>query len=441
MDLFIVKGKQKLSGEVKVSSAKNSVLKILAASLLCQKKVFLKEVPQLQDVKTMLDLLRSMGVLVHGESTDNNEISLDASIIEKPVASYEQVKTMRASILVLAPLLARCKRAKVSLPGGCAIGARPIDLHLKGLKKMGAKIQLRGGYVYARCEQLQGAKIILPFPSVGATETLLMAAVCAVGETTIENAAREPEIEDLAHFLRKMSGVKIQGEGTPIIRIQGCGGVSEFNELKTLHFQAMGDRIEAATFIIAAVMTQSEITVKGFNPHHIRSVLDNLTQMGAKLEEFTDGVKVKVQQDQLQALQIDTAPYPGFPTDVQAQMMALLCLVPGSSMITEHIFENRFMHVPELQRMGAEITIRGSSAVIKGVEQMYGAQVMCTDLRASAALLLAALCAEGQSVIRRVYHIDRGYQQIDQKLSGLGAKIKRMSQQQFKESEGEIDHE
>jgi UDP-N-acetylglucosamine 1-carboxyvinyltransferase len=316
-------------------------------------------------------------------------------------------------------MLSRFKKGKVSLPGGCAIGTRPIDLHLKNLEKMGAHIELKGGYVEATTDGLKGTHLTLDFPSVGATENLMMAAVLAEGETIIENAALEPEITDLGDFLNSL-GAKISGLDTKTIKIEGV------QSLKGGEYTAIGDRIEAATYIMAALMTGSQLKVKGFDPGHIDAVLEKLESMGASLERFDNGVEVF--PSDLKGVDIDTAPYPGFPTDVQAQMMALATQAKGSSIITEHIFENRFMHVPELIRLGADITIKGNSAIVKGGKDLKGAPVMCTDLRASAALVMAALCSEGESEVRRVYHLDRGYEKLDNKLKNIGAVVERTNE-------------
>ena len=337
-------------------------------------------------------------------------------------ADYSLVKTMRASVLVLGPLLARFGIASVSLPGGCAIGARPVDIHLMALEKMGAKIEIENGYIKAKCEKLKGAVISFPFPSVGATENIMMAAVLAEGSTVIENAAMEPEIDDLADFLMTQ-GVKIEGAGTSRITIHGM----ELNSLKsnTTPYRVIGDRIEAATFIIAGIMGGGEVKVAGFNPSHLQFVLDTLVKMGAKLEVGANFVQVH-KSPRLKGAMIETLPFPGFPTDVQAQMMALMALAEGNSVVTETIFENRVMHVPEMIRMGAKINLKGNAALIEGVDSLLGAPVMCTDLRASAALILCALVAQGQTEILRVYHLDRGYEKIDEKLTKLGAKIQRV---------------
>lgn len=419
MDKLIVKGPNTLKGTVQVSSAKNATLPILVATLLCPFPVKFQDIPDLMDVGTILKLLQSMGVKYTKESQG---IQLDASTLINQHADYSLVKTMRASVLVLGPLLARFGQATVSLPGGCAIGARPVDIHLMGLEKMGAEIQIENGYIKAHAQKLKGGVITLPFPSVGATENLMMAAVLAEGQTVIENAALEPEIDDLADFLMA-HGVKIEGAGTSRLIIHG----TEISALKPSKspYRIIGDRIEAATFIIAGIMSKGEITVSGFNPAHLGFVLETLTKMGANLEIGKDFVKVK-KSARLKGTVVETLPYPGFPTDVQAQMMALMSIVDGNSIVTETIFENRFMHVPEMARMGSKIVLKGNSALIEGVESLSGAPVMCTDLRASAALILCALIAQGQSEIQRVYHLDRGYEKIDEKLQALGADIQRV---------------
>jgi len=418
MDKLIVQGPVRLNGEVTVSSAKNATLPILIATLLCPFKIPFTRVPDLMDVRTILKLLQSFGVQVH---KDDHNFQIDASTILNQHADYSLVKTMRASVLVLGPLLARFKQATVSLPGGCAIGARPVDIHLMGLEKMGAEIEIENGYIKAKTAGLKGAHIVLPFPSVGATENLMMAAALAEGETVIENAAQEPEIDDLAHFLNQI-GVPVTGAGTSRITIKGV----HLNDLKriTIPYQIIGDRIEAATFIIAGLMTNGDVKVLGFNPEHLTFVLETLKKMGAHIDQLSNGVHVKP-SGHLKGVMIETAPYPGFPTDVQAQMMSLLSISHGQSIISETIFENRFMHVPELNRMGAKINLKGNAALIEGVEKLSGAPVMCTDLRASAALILCALVAQGETHISRIYHLDRGYEKIDEKLTKLGGKIQR----------------
>ncbi len=419
MDKLYVTGPSQLSGTVQISSAKNATLPILAATLVCPYPVKFTEIPDLMDVGTILKLLQSMGVKV---SKNGNETIVDASQLDNQHADYSLVKTMRASVLVLGPLLARYGVASVSLPGGCAIGARPVDIHLMGLEKMGAEIQIENGYIKAKASKLKGATITFPFPSVGATENIMMAAVLAEGETIIENAAMEPEIDDLADFLIAQ-GVKIEGAGTSRLVIQGA----DISKLRSpvKHYRVIGDRIEAATYIIAAIMCNGEVKVSGFKPQHLGFVLETLVKMGANLEIGPDYVLVK-KSTRLKGTVVETQPYPGFPTDVQAQMMALMSIVEGNSIVTETIFENRFMHVPEMIRMGARVTLKGNSALIEGADSLSAAPVMCTDLRASAALILCALVANGESEIQRVYHLDRGYEKIDEKLTALGAKIKRV---------------
>jgi UDP-N-acetylglucosamine 1-carboxyvinyltransferase len=418
MDKLIVQGPVTLKGTVKVSSAKNATLPILVATLLCPFPVKFNGIPDLMDVSTILKLLQSLGVQV---SKNGDEMIVDASRLENQHADYSLVKTMRASVLVLGPLLARYGVASVSLPGGCAIGARPVDIHLMGMEKLGAEIKIENGYIKAKCKKLIGTTIPLPFPSVGATENLMMAAVLAEGETIIENAAMEPEIDDLADFLIA-HGVDVKGAGTSRIIIQG----TTTDKLKpTLSYRVIGDRIEAATYIIAGIMSGGDVKVEGYNPKHLGFVLDILTKMGAQLENGADYTHVK-KSARLRGGIVETQPYPGFPTDVQAQMMALMSIVDGNSIITETIFENRFMHVPEMSRMGTKVTLKGNIAIIEGTEKLSGAPVMCTDLRASAALILCAIVAEGETEIQRVYHLDRGYERIDEKLTQLGAKIRRV---------------
>jgi len=419
MDKLLIQGPCQLNGTVDVSSAKNATLPILIAALLCPYPVKFTNIPELMDVRTVLKILQSFGMKV---SRDGSETTLDATSLENQHADYSLVKTMRASVLVLGPLLARYGVASVSLPGGCAIGARPVDIHLMGMEKLGAHIEIENGYIKGKCEKLKGATITLPFPSVGATENLMMAAVLADGTTIIENAAMEPEIDDLADFLIAQ-GVKIEGAGTSRITIHGM----DLSQLKpsSKPYRVIGDRIEAATFIIAGIMSGGDVKVEGFNPKHLSYVLETLIKMGANLEIGSNFVHVK-KTSRLKGTTIETAPYPGFPTDVQAQMMALMSIVDGNSIVTETIFENRFMHVPEMGRMGTNITLKGNSALIEGVDTLSAAPVMCTDLRASAALVLCALVANGQSEIQRVYHLDRGYEKIDEKLTNLGANIKRV---------------
>ncbi len=414
MDKLVVNGPCRLEGEVRISRAKNAYLPILAALPLVKGNVLLKNVPKLRDIETMKQLLSHLGITNSQSEAGTVFNTAEMTTYE---ATYELVKTMRASIFVLGPLLGRFGKAKVSLPGGCAIGARPIDIHLTNLEKLGAKITLEGGYVYAEADELIGTTLSLSFPSVGATENVMMAATLAKGVTVINNAAMEPEIEDLGNFLNAM-GAKISGHGTKSIRIEGV------KELHACEYEAIGDRIEAVTYVCAALATNSHLRITGVNPTHLEFVLDALKTAGAKLE--WDQSSIEIHPSTLTALNIDTAPYPGFPTDAQAQVMALMTHINGTSTITEHIFENRFMHVPELTRMGARIKLKGKTAVIDGVPNLSGAPVMCTDLRASAALVIAALTAKGRTDIQRVYHLDRGYEGLDIKLKALGADIERV---------------
>ncbi len=416
MDKLIISGPCTLSGTVRISRAKNAYLPILAAVLLSDKPIHLKNIPELQDIKTMIKLLSNMGVQV---TKNGNVTTFDASTLNSHEATYDLVKTMRASIFVLGPLLARLGKAKVSLPGGCAIGTRPIDLHLTNLEKLGCEITLNAGYVEAHVTKMQPTNLRLDFPSVGATENLIMAAVFAEGTTTIENAALEPEIDDLAHFLNAM-GANIKGIGTQKIEITG---VKSFKEVT---YEAIGDRIEASTYLMAALATHSNITIEGVVPRHLQFVIDVLRKMGANIETTDD--KIIVYKSDLKGCQVDTAPFPGFPTDAQAQLIALCTQVKGISVITENIFENRFMHVPELVRLGADITLRGKIAVIEGGNPLTAAPIMCTDLRASAALIIAALATKGETELQRVYHLDRGYEKLEEKFSQLGAKIKRVKE-------------
>ena len=420
MDKLIIKGPNKLNGSVAVSSSKNASLPILAASILFPQEIIFKDLPELSDIKFFVQILESLGASTRSE---NGRISIQASEICETTADYELVRKMRASILVLGPLLSRFGVAKVSLPGGCAIGSRPVDIHLSGLEAMGAKITIEKGYVLAECARLKGSVINLAFPSVGATENLMMAAVWADGETVLENVAKEPEIVDLANFLNQF-GAKVEGAGTSRIVVSG-GDFSSHKITSDNEYKIIGDRIEAATYIIAALMTDSEIEVIGFDPEHIKAVTDTLIKMGARLEIKERSIKT-LPSGKLKGTKIETAPYPGFPTDVQAQLMALMGISTGNSIVSEHIFENRFMHVPELVRMGMKIDLDGYTATVQGVDALSCAPVMCTDLRASAALILSALVAEGESHISRIYHLDRGYDNLSQKLIGLGAKLQRV---------------
>lgn len=421
MDKLIINGPNKIKGNVAVSSAKNATLPILAATILSPSKIIFDNLPGLSDISFFTQILNSLGVQ---SSQDGDKTIFMADEINNIKADYDLVRKMRASVLVLGPLLARKKEAIVSLPGGCAIGSRPVDIHLKGLEKLGAEIEIKKGYIYAKTKGLVGSKIVLPFPSVGATENLMMAAVMAQGTTTIDNAARDPEIEDHGNFLNEL-GFKVKGHGSSTITIEGV----KFEDLKVreVNYSIIGDRIEAATYIIAALMMDSELKVDKFNPEHLDFVLNTLQQMGAKLERGENFVQV-YPSGKLKGVRIETAPYPGFPTDVQAQIMALMGVCDGDSVIIENIFENRFMHVPELVRMGYDIEIDGNNAFIKGNSELTGAPVMCTDLRASAALILAAMTAQGESTISRIYHLDRGYEKLADKFAGINGNIQRVKE-------------
>jgi len=418
MDKLIIDGGRPLAGLVRVSGAKNSVLPILAATILAEGPVQLRNVPELRDVSTMAKLLEEMGAV----TSSAEEYKVDASSLSSFRAPYELVKTMRASFLVLGPLLTKYGKAEVSLPGGCAIGARPVNLHIKGLEAMGAKIQVESGYVKARAPQgLKGAEIFLEIASVGATENLIMAAVLAEGKTVIHNAAEEPEITDLITFLMKM-GAKISGAGTSVVEIEGV------RSLRSISHSIIGDRVEAGTFLIAGAALGGEIEVQGFDPNHLTVVLEKLKMSGANLEISQDSVKLGMSLSRPEPVDIETGVYPGFPTDMQAQYMVLNCIASGKSVIQERIFENRFLHVQELSRLGAVIELRGNStAVVTGVNKLTAAQVMATDLRASSSLVIAALMAQGKTVIDRIYHIDRGYEAIEHKIRALGGVIERAS--------------
>jgi len=414
LEKIVIQGGVPLSGEVNISGAKNSALPLLFATLLAEGVSEIGNVPGLRDINTALRLLRELGAEV---SQHGDRIRVDARNIQSAEASYDLVKTMRASVLVLGPLLARCGHARVSLPGGCAIGARPINLHLKGFEALGAKIQLDHGYVEATARRLQGAKVYFDMPTVGGTENLLMAASLAVGETVLENAACEPEIVQLAAALNSM-GARIEGAGTSIIRIQGV------ERLQPLNCEVIPDRIEAGTFMIAAAITGGDVLACGAVEEHLEALLSKLDESGAQIRSEPGGIRI-IGPQKLVPVDIHTSVFPGFPTDMQAQFMALMTLAEGTSRISENVFENRFMHVCELQRMGADIQIDGHSAIIRGVRQLTGAPVMATDLRASACLILAGLAAENTTEVSRIYHLDRGYDQIEKKLAALGARIRR----------------
>lgn len=416
MDTLEVEGGRPLAGEVRASGAKNAALPILAASLLATGAVRLARVPELNDVATMVKLLRRLGVEVeHGAA---NALTLSSAEVRNFVAPYELVKTMRASVLVLGPLLARFGRADVSLPGGCAIGARPVNLHVAGLRALGAEIAIENGYVQARAKRLRGARLVLDTVTVTGTENLMMAAVLARGETVIENAAREPEVVDLAECLAAM-GARIEGAGTDTIYIEGV------DALEGCEHTILPDRIECGTYLIAGAITGGRVRIAGARPDHLDAVLGKLVEAGAEIERGEDWLAIDMHGRRPRAVNIRTAPYPAFPTDMQAQFCALNAIAHGSGTIVETIFENRFQHASELQRMGASFVIEGNTVVTTGVDRLRGAPVMATDLRASASLVLAGLAAEGTTRIERIYHLDRGYEAIDEKLSRLGATIRR----------------
>jgi UDP-N-acetylglucosamine 1-carboxyvinyltransferase len=420
MDKFIIHGGKPLQGEVAISGAKNAALPILAATLLASDHVTVSNVPNLKDVSTMIALLRQLGVRI--DVNDHQEFAIDSSHVSAFIAPYELVKTMRASILVLGPMLARFGQAEVSLPGGCAIGTRPVDLHLKALKSMGAEISVKNGYIKAHTKQgrLQGKILVFDTITVTGTENILMAAVLAEGKTVIKNAAREPEVVDLANFLTQM-GARIQGAGTHTIEVEGVEALSGG------HYRVMPDRIEAGTYLAAAAITRGQVTVRQIKPDNLLSMLCKFEEAGAALTLGSDWISLDMHQARPEAVDISTAPYPGFATDMQAQFMAMNTVAEGASTVVETIFENRFMHVQELQRMGAKIRLNGNTAMVTGVDHLTGAPVMATDLRASAGLILAGLAAEGETVVERIYHVDRGYEQIELKLAQLGADIKRFN--------------
>jgi len=418
MDKLVITGGATLNGEVRISGAKNAALPILAATLLADGEVSLSNVPHLRDITTTMELLGRMGVkLTVGERMC---IEADARRITSFSAPYELVKTMRASILVLGPLLARFGRADVSLPGGCAIGARPVNLHIEGLRAMGADISVEGGYIRARTARLHGARLVLDMVTVTGTENLMMAAALARGETVIENAAREPEVTDLADFLNGM-GARIEGAGTDTIHVQGV------DRLEGTSYRVLPDRIETGTYLVGAAMTGGRIVARDTRPELLDATVMKLREAGAEIQTGPDWISLDMQGRRPRAVDIHTAPHPAFPTDMQAQFCAMNSIAEGVGTITETIFENRFMHVPELQRMGADIRLEGNVAVCHGVERLNAAPVMATDLRASAGLVLAGLVAKGETLVDRIYHIDRGYDNIEEKLSTLGAKIRRTS--------------
>ncbi len=424
MDKLLIRGGRALQGEVRISGAKNAALPELCAALLTAEPVTLTNVPRLQDVATMLTLIRNMGV--HADRAEDGTVTIDACDLSSPEAPYELVKTMRASVLALGPLLARFGEATVSLPGGCAIGSRPVDQHIKGLQAMGAEILVEHGYMIAKLpkgwKRLKGAHITTDMVTVTGTENFLMAASLAEGETILENAAQEPEITDLAEMLIKM-GAQIEGHGTSRIRIQGVA------KLKGCSHQVVADRIETGTFLCAVAATGGDVVLKHGRADHLDAVIDKLRDAGVQITPLADGIRVYSAgpaQHYLKAQSFRTTEYPGFPTDMQAQFMALNCIAQGSSMVTETIFENRFMHVNEMVRLGAHIQIDGKVAVVEGIAKLSGATVMATDLRASASLVIAGLVAEGETMVDRIYHLDRGYDQMEAKLRGIGADIERI---------------
>ena len=417
MDRIVIKGGERLLGEVEVSGSKNATLPIFVASLLSEGSNLYDNVPSLMDVRTIVRVLKNLGVKV---SEDGRKYRIDATEASGYEAPYDLVKTMRASILVLGPLVARMRKATVSIPGGCAIGARPINLHLMGLEAMGAKIELRHGYIEAKADRLKGAQISFDTTTVTGTENLMMAATLAKGKTTLQNAAMEPEVVDLANVLNKM-GAKITGGGTSLIEIEGV------ESLKAVEHSIIPDRIEAGTLMVAAGLTRGNIRILNCPLYHMETVVHKLREAGIEIDSDGDGVRV-VGNKRIRSVDVKTQPYPGFPTDMQAQFMVLMSLAKGLSVISETIFENRFIHVSELRRMGADIRIQGKTAVVQGVGNLSGAQVMATDLRASASLILAGLAAVGMTEVSRVYHLDRGYEALDKKLAKLGANIKRVKE-------------
>ena len=417
MDKLEIEGGFRLEGEVSVSGAKNAALPVMAATILGQGEHAISNVPRLRDITTMGKLLAHLGMGYHQE---DGEVILQSDTINSIEAPYDFVKTMRASVLVLGPLLARTGEAKVSLPGGCAIGARPINFHIMGLEKMGAEISLEEGYIHAKTKRLKGATICFDIPTVTGTENLMMAAALADGVTILENAACEPEVVDLARALQSM-GADIRGAGTNMIKIKGV------SRLSPLEYRIIPDRIETGTFLAAAAITGGDVTINNCTPEHIEAVINKLRETGVGIVQEQDRLLVKGPSP-IRSQDINTMPYPGFPTDMQAQFMALMTIADGTSVIRENIFENRFMHVAELRRMGASIKVAGSTATVKGIKNLKGAPVMATDLRASASLVVAGLSARGKTVIDRVYHLDRGYEKIEEKLKFLGAHIRRIKQ-------------
>ena len=416
MDKLLIEGGVPLAGEVSISGAKNAALPLLCAALLTDQPLYLSNVPHLNDVSTMLRLLVQMGVDVTLD--EKNSLVLDAGGLDKPEAPYELVKTMRAAILTLGPLLARTGRARVSLPGGCAIGARPVDIHIRGLQAMGAEIRVEHGYILAQAERLRGARIFCDLVTVTGTENLMMAAALADGVTVIENAAREPEVADLARCLNSM-GARVSGAGSDVVTIEGV------ERLSGAQHRIMPDRIETGTFLVAVAAAGGRVRLNGTHCGILDAVVEKLREAGARIDCHRDSIEIEA-GGALNAVSLRTAPYPAFPTDMQAQFMAMNCVARGAAVVTETIFENRFMHAQELRRLGADIEISGNTAVVKGVPRLDGATVMATDLRASACLVVAGLVARGETLIDRIYHLDRGYEHIEEKLSQLGARIRRV---------------
>ena len=417
MEKLLIKGGKSLSGKISCSGAKNAALPMIAATILCDDKVVLKNLPYLQDITTMFELLGSMGSEILLD--ENMDFTISSANLKDIEARYELVKTMRASILVLGPLLSKYGKARIALPGGCAIGSRPVNFHLDALKQMGASITLRNGYIEANASQLKGANIKFDGVTVTGTENLMMAATLAEGQTILTNVAKEPEIADLADMLNSM-GAKISGAGTDKIVIDGV------DKLKGTIFDIPADRIEAGTYLVAAAVTKGSITIDGINPNRLMKVIDKLRAAGAEIDYNEDSISINMKLEFPNPVDITTAPFPEFPTDMQAQFSVINAISSGTANIYETVFENRFMHILELNRMGCDISVKGNHAVIQGVKSIYGAQVMATDLRASASLILAGLCAEGETVVDRIYHIDRGYERIEEKLNYLGANIIRL---------------
>ena len=417
MEKLLIKGGNTLNGSVNCSGAKNAALPMIAATILCNEKITLKNLPYLQDITTMFELLGSMGANILLD--ENMNFTISSNELLDTEARYELVKTMRASILVLGPLVAKYGQARIALPGGCAIGSRPVNFHLDALEQLGAKIELKNGYIEASAKELIGTSIKFDGITVTGTENIMMAACLAKGTTYLTNVAKEPEIEDLAEFLNEM-GAKIKGAGTDEIIIEGV------SELEGTTFSIPADRIEAATYLAAATVTQGNICIKGINPKRLKKVLDKLEESGAEISCDENSISLSMSKQKPKPVDITTAPFPEFPTDMQAQFSVINAIADGTSNIYETVFENRFMHIQELNRMGCDIEVNGNQAIVKGVKNLYGAEVMATDLRASASLILAGLCAEGQTIVDRIYHIDRGYERIEEKLNYLGADIIRL---------------